>query len=73
MSKDEEFEMLVEEIVREGQITPEQAAKIVAWWERRPTIDNGMAVDKDFKQVSEWMQQKPEGTEKVFPGIERPH
>ena len=73
MAKDEEFEMLVEEIVKEGRITAEQAEKIVAWWEQRPTIDNGMVADTDFKQVSDWMRQIPEGIKEVFPGIERSH
>ena len=71
MSKDEEFEMLVAEIVREGRITSEQAEKIVAWWERRPTIDNGVAAETNFEQVSEWMRQMPKGIKEVFPGIER--
>ena len=73
MYKDEEFEMLVAEIVEEGRITSEQAEKIVAWWERRPTIDSGMAADTNFKLVSEWMREKPEGIKEVFPGIERSH
>jgi polyhydroxyalkanoate synthesis regulator phasin len=73
MAKDEEFEMLVEEIVKEGRITSEQAEEILAWWQRRPPINNGIAAETNFKQVSEWMRQKPEGIKEVFPGIERSH
>ena len=73
MSKDEEFEMLVAELVKEGRITPEQSEVIVAWWERRPAIDNGKTAGTNFKQISEWMQQMPDGTKEVFPGIEQSH
>jgi polyhydroxyalkanoate synthesis regulator phasin len=73
MARDEEFEKLVEEIIREGRITPEQAEKILSWWQRRPPINDGKAAETNFKQVSEWMRQKPEGIKEVFPGIERSH
>ena len=73
MARDEEFEKLLEEIIKEGRITSEQADEILDWWQRRPPMNNGTVAESNFKKVSEWMQQKPEGIQEVFPGIEHSH
>ena len=72
MDRDEEFEVLMKELIKEEQITIEQAEKITAWWHERPVMDSkkGGSADAYFKNVSEWMKRKPEGISQVFPGIE---
>jgi hypothetical protein len=72
MTRDEEFETLMEDLIKEEQITGEQAEKIIKWWQERPVMDSkkDSQLDVYFKNVSEWMQRKPEGINRVFPGIE---
>ncbi len=72
MASDEEFEMLMKELIRDEQITLEQAEKILQWWQERPVMDSKKSGSADtyFRKVSEWMQRKPEGLNSVFPGIE---
>jgi hypothetical protein len=72
MASDEEFEMLMKELIKDEQITLEQAEKILQWWQERPVINKKKSGSAEtyFKKVSEWMQRKPEGLNNVFPGIE---